>query len=133
MDVSLKISVSDSIRTVTEEHFYDQAIGTSRSSKHDSYVDVLHDEIKDFYDETLTHYTFFNRKGKRQITKGEVDLIAFKGDSIHIFEVKCSNRITKARQQLRKIKRILSYEFSGFAEIKIFFYCGSSGILRAID
>jgi len=52
---------------------------------------------------------------------GEVDIIARKGDEIHLFEVKCSYRIVKARHQLLKLKK--ANAFKNF-NITCFFYCG---------
>ncbi|MFW6230977.1 MAG: hypothetical protein ACOC32_03050 [Nanoarchaeota archaeon] len=107
---------------------------SKKTTKHDTFVEKLKSDIEDYYDKTVTHYTFFSRtKARKLVTKGEVDLLAFKGNTIHAFEVKCSNRITKAKQQLRKIKKSLLNEFSGFTEVKMFFYCGSSDNLQLIQ
>ena len=103
-------------------------------SKHDHYVNKLDDEIRSYYDKTLKNHVILSRsrRGKRLMTKGEIDLLCFRGDEIHIFEVKCSNRVTKARQQLKKIRKNIKSEFSDFSSIKTFFYCGSSDNLRLI-
>ncbi len=123
------------IRTAPEETLDGLLREGVRTSKHDSYVDKLRNEIEPFYDDVLTNYTFYSRsrKSRRLITKGEVDIVGIKGNMVHAYEVKCSNRITKARHQLKKIKKRLSMEFSGSREIKTFFYCGSSGILKLMD
>lgn len=67
------------------------------------------------------------------MTKGEIDLLCFKGKEIHAYEVKCSNRVAKARHQLRKIRKRLLDEFSGYTEIKLFFFCGASDMIQTID
>ncbi len=122
-------------RTAPEELFDTLTRDTSRFSKHDSYVDKLKNEIEPFYDDVLTNYTFYSRsrKSRRIMTKGEVDIVAIKGDAVHAYEVKCSNRITKARQQLKKIRKRLALEFSGQREIRTFFYCGSADMLTPLD
>ena len=109
-------------------------IGDSRVSKHDSYVNALREDIECLYDNIITNYTFYSRskKTRKEKTKGEVDLIAIKGECLHAFEVKCSNRIVKAKHQLKKIKKRLKHDYSG-KEIKTFFYCGNSGRLHEIE
>ena len=121
------IDISNLAETTSEENLDDKLLDERHFSKHDSYVEKLCSEIKGYYDKTITHYTIYSKskKTKRIVTKGEVDILCFKGKSIHAYEVKCSNRLTKAKHQLRKIKKNLINQFSGF-EIKVFFYCGSS-------
>lgn len=128
------IEISNLAETTSEENLDDKLLNEQHFSKHDSYVEKLSSEIKGYYDKTITHYTIYSKskKTKRIVTKGEVDILCFKGRSIHAYEVKCSNRLTKAKHQLKKIKKNLLHQFSGF-EIKVFFYCGSSENLVVMD
>lgn len=130
-----KIDIDDFTESLSEENIDEKVKGCSHISKHDAYVEKLHSDIKGYYDTTISHYTIMSksRKTKRIVTKGEIDLLCFKGKTIHAYEVKCSNRITKAKHQLKKLKKKLLEEFSGFEEVKTFFYCGSSDILKTIS
>ncbi len=59
-------------------------------------------------------------KGKRRVA--EIDLLCCKEGFCDVFEVKCSFRITKAKLQVRKIKK--------HADLPVrycFFHCGASG------
>ena len=86
-----------------------------KPNKHDRYVEQLVRQIQDDYDSISTYMTLERRK--RLV--GEIDVVARKGNELHIYEVKCSYRITKARKQLAKIKRI-------FGDTAMcYFYCGS--------
>lgn len=58
-------------------------------------------------------------------SEAEMDIVARKGKRIDIYEVKCSYRISKARQQLKRAKRILK-------ATNTYFYCGSSKSLQSI-
>jgi Holliday junction resolvase-like predicted endonuclease len=51
---------------------------------------------------------------------GEVDVVARRGNEVHLFEVKCSYRIVKARKQLSKFKKILRHQ-----NTSCFFYFGA--------
>ncbi|MFP4117663.1 MAG: hypothetical protein ACLFTR_01950 [Candidatus Woesearchaeota archaeon] len=117
-------------RTASEE---ENATEKVRFSKHDHFVNILKEEIESLYDHVMLNYTFFSRsrKSKRVMVKGEADIIAIKGNVIDAYEVKCSYRMTKAKQQLKKIKRQLERDFSGF-KINTYFYCGDSEILKMI-
>ena len=108
---------------------------SKQDSKHNTYLKKLNSEIESYYDKTIQNYVVYSKskKTKKTIMKGEIDLLCFKGKTIHAYEVKCSNRITKAKHQLKKIKKNIAYEFSNFTEIKTFFYCGSSDILTQIN
>jgi hypothetical protein len=67
---------------------------------------------------------------KRKRLVAEIDLLAFKEDYCDIFEVKCSYRITKARKQLTKIRRLISED----SKVRhSFFFCGESGKLTNIE
>jgi hypothetical protein len=93
--------------------------------KHDKYLEDLCDKIKNDYDSIFTNVPLFSRSKKpRKIA--EIDILAIRDNSCHIYEVKCSYRKTKAKRQLLKIKRIIP-------NIKrMFFFCGESGMLEAI-
>lgn len=47
-------------------------------------------------------------------------MVAKRGDEVHLFEVKCSYRITKARKQLSKFKKIMRNP-----NLSCFFYFGA--------
>lgn len=79
-----------------------------RLTKHDRYVEHLKARIKDRYDEVLTNHKIYSRK--RIIA--EADLIGLRGKEADIYEVKCSFRPTKAKAQLRKLKRVFSRTYS---------------------
>lgn len=129
-----KIHVDDLVKKLSEESYAENSLEFSRSSKHDLYVEKLNSEIRNLYDVTIPHYTIFSKskKTKKLVTKGEIDLLCVKGKTIHAYEVKCSNRITKAKHQLKKLKKNLFSQFSDIKEVKMFFYCGSSDILTSI-
>ncbi|MFP4119225.1 MAG: hypothetical protein ACLFTH_04190 [Candidatus Woesearchaeota archaeon] len=96
-----------------------------KNTKHDSYVEALCEQISQGYDSLHTHVPIFSKK-KRRVA--EIDIMAVKGDMCDIFEVKCSFRIVKARQQLAKIKK--NIKRIGTSEVRYsFFYCGESGML----
>jgi len=60
----------------------------------------------------------------------EIDVIGVGAHGVDIFEVKCSNRVVKARKQLQKIKRLFG---SGLDEqVNTWFYCGEAGRLLQI-
>jgi hypothetical protein len=63
-------------------------------------------------------------KKRRRIA--EIDILAKKDCRYDAYEVKCSYRKTKARKQLRKIKKLMPQIR------KTFFFCGESGILEII-
>jgi Holliday junction resolvase-like predicted endonuclease len=83
-------------------------------------VQKLVTQIKSDYDDVSTHF----RLSKKKRLVGEIDVIAKKGDELHLFEVKCSYRISKARRQLEKFKRILKAH-----NATCFFYCGAGDML----
>ncbi len=61
---------------------------------------------------------------KRMIA--EIDIVAIKDGCWDIYEVKCSWRISKAKRQLKKIRKILS----GYLTVRrSAFFCGESGVL----
>ncbi|MBI4441549.1 hypothetical protein HY639_05255 [Candidatus Woesearchaeota archaeon] len=96
-----------------------------KHTKHDEYVLDLTKQISPFYDTVRTHIPIFNRK-RRVIA--EIDVLAKRGDAIDIYEVKCSHRPFKARQQLSRLRRIFRHHIK-----HSFFYCGSSGMLMVMD
>jgi len=56
----------------------------------------------------------------------EIDLIGVRKNYIDIYEVKCSHRISKAKHQLKKIKKVISVK----TKVRnVFFFCGGSGQL----
>ena len=85
-------------------------------NKHDRYVTKLVNKIKTEYDDISTHQKFLRKKR----TIAEVDIIAKRGKKTHLFEVKCSYRIVKAKRQLNKLRKLCG----GDRNISLFFYCG---------
>ena len=94
-------------------------------TKHDRYVLELYDNIKHTYDSLSINVKIF--KNNRSVA--EIDLLARKGDSYDIYEVKCSYRITKARNQKKKfLKHLKNIQIDNF-----YFYCGASSELVMLD
>ena len=60
----------------------------------------------------------------------EIDVLALDENHCDIYEVKCSHRIAKARQQLKKVRKILDAE--RYVRHS-FFYCGNSKELVRIN
>ena len=101
------------------------SLNGAKLSKHDRYVEELCTKIKDSYDSVSKHVAV--RAKKRMLA--EVDVLAKKGDSVDLYEVKCSPRITKAKRQLRKLGKYLG---GGMNIANYYFYCGSSHSIMAI-
>jgi len=93
--------------------------------KHDAYVEVLCERIRADYDQVYLNVPVFSKaRKKRKI--GEIDLLAEKDGKYDVYEVKCSFRLTKARKQLQKMKRVYPNVDN------CFFFCGKSGLLTGI-
>jgi predicted RecB family endonuclease len=87
------------------------------------YVDDLCRSLAPGYDYLLRNVPIYSMK-RRLI--GEIDVLAFKEGYYDIYEVKCSHRISKARRQVTKFRKILSRQ----NKVKnTFFFCGESGML----
>ena len=56
--------------------------------------------------------------------------MGIKDGTIDVYEIKCSPRITKAKRQLSRIKRLLGRQGK---PINTFFYCGMSNAVLAIN
>lgn len=80
------------------------------------------------YDRVDAHVSILSKK-KRPVA--EIDLVATKGSRCDVFEVKCSHRITKARKQLTKIKKLMN-KLETYRTVNAYFYCGESGALISI-
>ncbi|MDP3734719.1 MAG: NERD domain-containing protein [Nanoarchaeota archaeon] len=92
----------------------------TKITKHDRHIENLCQKLKSDYDLVLRNVPLYSQK-KRRIA--EIDVVAFTDNYCDVFEVKCSYRITKARRQLHKIKKILSLT----SKVRhTFFYCGNS-------
>ena len=65
-------------------------------------------------------------KKKRRIL-AEIDVLAVKEGQVDVYEVKCSNRIIKAKKQLKRIKRLMP------DVDQTFFFCGDSGLIQRIN
>ena len=70
-------------------------------SKHDKYQKQLLNQIKDLYDSTSDNIVIKKKKS----TLGEIDILAKKDNLYDIYEIKCSYRITKAKQQAKSIRK----------------------------
>lgn len=89
-------------------------------TKHDLYTKQLYDKIIDEYDSVSTNVLI--QKKKRSVA--EIDIVAKKGDSYDLYEVKCSFRITKAKKQAKSFRKHF-----GRAIKNIYFYCGATASL----
>ncbi len=96
-----------------------------KPSKHDQYIEQLSQRIGSHYDKMVKGVTIHSQRNRRI---AEIDLVGMKGDTWDIFEVKCSHRITKARIQLQKIRKVLPKQKIR----KAFFFCGESGLLLPV-
>jgi hypothetical protein len=92
--------------------------------KHDQYIEELKSLISHNYSTISTHVSISDKKR----VLGEVDVIAEKNGKVDIFEVKCSYRFYKARQQLKKIKKYMPAPINN-----CYFYCGNSHLLHLIS
>ncbi len=86
-------------------------------------MDALCDRLYSQYDVVLQHVPLYS---SRRRCIAEIDVLAVTGNYCDIYEVKCSHRLTKARRQLVKIKKILSRDS---IVRDSFFYCGGSRLL----
>lgn len=91
---------------------------------HDLYVWKLSKDLSERYDSVSTNVVL--HKGKR--VAAEIDILAVKGDVTHVYEVKVSLRITKARHQFKKIAKYYEDSIE-----KFFLYCGSSDSLLELS
>lgn len=94
-------------------------------SKHDQHLETLSKRVENNYDFVLKEVPIYS---KRRRLVGEIDMIGVKNDYCDLFEVKCSHRITKAKMQLRKYKKVIR----GKRVRKTYFFCGDSGQLLII-
>lgn len=95
--------------------------GVLTLNKHDRYVQRLYDRIKPDFDVMQKHVVLSSRKSR----KAEIDLIGYREGKAHVFEVKCSYRVVKARKQLRRLLRLLKQPVAA-----AYFYCGSADKLE---
>jgi hypothetical protein len=94
--------------------------------KHDKYVFSLCSTLNALYDKIETHVPLYS--SKRRLV-GEIDILAFKNGICDIYEVKCSHRISKAKRQLKKLRKLMSLRLKVG---KTFFFCGESNVLITI-
>lgn len=95
--------------------------------KHDKYVFSLCSILNARYDKIETHVPLYS--SKRRLV-GEIDILAFKDSGVcDIYEVKCSHRISKAKRQLKKLRKLMS---RGNKVGDTFFFCGESGALISV-
>ena len=90
-------------------------------NKHDAYLQELYNQIKHEYDSLSTNVKI--RNSKRSV--GEIDILARRGNTYDVYEVKCSYRITKAKKQIKKLQKHLNFKIA-----HRYFYCGAtSGLI----
>ena len=98
-------------------------VKTIKLSKHDRYVLELSNKIRNNYDSISVNVPV--RHSKRSL--GEIDIIAKKGNRFDLYEVKCSYRILKEKNQLNRLKKYLNLK-----NARSYFYCGSSKLLVTV-
>ncbi len=94
-------------------------------NKHDQFVENLSERLGNDYDVILKGVPIYS--GRKRLI-GEIDMIGIKNDFWDLFEVKCSHRITKAKLQLRKFRKLLHNKNVR----RTYFFCGDSGLLLKI-
>ena len=92
--------------------------------KHDVYLHDLCERIRYDYDSLSTNVRLYSKKGR---VLAEIDLLAVRENSCDVYEVKCSYRITKAKKQLLRIKRLMPEVTT------LYFFCGGSGSLKKVE
>ena len=92
--------------------------------KHDVYLQDLCEKVKCDYDSLSTNVRLYSKKGR---VLAEIDLLAIRENSCDVYEVKCSYRITKAKKQLLRIKRLMPHVTN------LYFFCGESGLLKVVE
>ncbi|MFT4310404.1 MAG: hypothetical protein ACMXYC_02125 [Candidatus Woesearchaeota archaeon] len=90
-------------------------------SKHDTYVQELVEQLEPRYDSLETNVLIYYKKR----VVAEIDILAKKNDTVHVYEVKCSYRISKARKQMKKLQKHVPHALA-------FFYCGDSRLLTVL-
>ena len=95
----------------------------AQATIHDLYVWKLSKELSKQYDDVSTN-VILHQKSR---VAAEIDILAKKNGEVHVYEVKCSLRLTKARQQFKKISKYYTQDIK-----KFFLYCGSSDSLLEI-
>ena len=75
------------------------------------------------YDTLSKNVKLFSKRGR---VIAEIDLLGTKDNICDVYEVKCSYRITKARKQLSRIKKLMPYVDN------LYFFCGASGVLEEL-
>ena len=90
--------------------------------KHDAYVQQLVSRLEG-YQSLQSNIKIYDKR----CDKAEIDLMGVKNGKLHVFEVKCSYRISKAKRQLYKLKRLLKVPMT------LYFYCGSADVLEEVN
>ncbi|MFT4297873.1 MAG: hypothetical protein ACMXX5_01645 [Candidatus Woesearchaeota archaeon] len=115
--IDLAEKIKSNIRFDFKEVLY------TKKLKHDVYVDDLCRTLTPVYDYILKNVPIYSMRNR---LIGEIDILAFKEGCYDIYEVKCSHRISKAKRQVSKFKKIISQQ----NRVKdTFFFCGESGLL----
>jgi Holliday junction resolvase-like predicted endonuclease len=86
---------------------------------HDSIVDLVADRIKDQYDEIKTFVVYKNSPWG----DGEIDLLARKGNTYNIYEIKCHynhKSFNHAKEQLKRDEQFVKWYFKAKKINKIY-------------
>ena len=86
-------------------------------------MDDLCERLESDYDIIMRNVKLHS---KRKRVVAEIDILAIKAGICDIYEVKCSHRISKAKRQVKKIRKVLSRKFDVGNS---FFFCGASDSL----
>ena len=97
-----------------------------KMSKHDQYLEQLKHELAPNYDTIQTNVILEKKRRNRVRRVAEVDILARKGNTYDVYEVKCSRRIVKAREQIRKIRKYIP---KGYKIKDTFLYWGGASLL----
>jgi hypothetical protein len=89
-----------------------------KTIKHDKYLEYLYGKLVPKYEVLLRNVPIYS---KRKRLVGEIDLMGINVGEVDVYEVKCSNRLTKAKHQLEKIRRLMKCKPKN-----LYFYCGES-------
>jgi Holliday junction resolvase-like predicted endonuclease len=97
-----------------------------KKNRHDRYVDELVEKIKEDYDSIETHVRIFD-KVRKSMELAEADVLARRGNTVDVFEVKFRHREAKAGAQLARIRGLMP-------EVRnTYLFVAESGRIERID
>ena len=70
----------------------------------------------------LVHVPIFRQRRQRKLQVAEIDIVAIKGQTVDLYEVKCSPRIAKAKRQIKKWRKYWQSHDIG----NTYVYCGDA-------